>query len=279
MIRLGEICIISLLFISLFFIHSSGKEGYDVGLDANGTVWGIDRSTQNLNLNIESKVSGTGNFSRKNHISGIAGVSFSEKSSAVRGGDLSLEDRTQLVARERPVYIQYALGSSESTEFVKVAIDERWITQFVNYKNMTYLGEGGVRTSERYDDNGERIFTSSDSWKLSKESTYMSFNNRTIVLAEVRPNSVKLDRSSNKSSLYYLGLESVGSLTRIDLISTRSSDEIVTDISEESVSRNLQDYAGHVKTELVVSDQWVTTYPVNETYDTGDNSSVVTIVE
>lgn len=279
MIRGGAICIISLLFISFFATYSSGKEGYNIKVDVDGTAWGIDRSTQNLNLNIEGKASGSGNFYRNSYIKGISGVSFSEKSSAVRGGNLSLEDRTSLVAKERPVFIQYVLGSG-STEYAKVGIDERWITEFVNYKNISYLGEGGIRTSERYDDNGERIFTYSDSWKLSKESMYISFNNRTIISAEVNPNSIKVDRASNKSSLYYLDLESVGALTRIDLTSTRPSDEKVSDISKELVSRNLQDYAGHVKTELLVSDRWVTTYPTNETYENGDNSSVVvTVVE
>ncbi len=280
MIRGGVICIISLLFISLFVSYSSGKEGYNIEVDVDGTTWGIDRSTQNLILNIEGKVSGSGNFYRNNYIRGISGVSFSEKSSVVRGGNLSLEDRTQLVAKERPVYIKYVLGSGGTTEYAKLGIDERWITQFINYNNLSYLGEGGIRTSECYDDNGESISTYSDSWKLSKESMYISFNNRTIILAENYPNFVKVDRASNKSSLYYLDMESVGALTRIDLMSTRPSDEKVSDVSNESVSRNLQDYAGHVKTELMVSDQWVTTYPTNDTYINGENTSItVTLVE
>jgi len=278
MIRGGVICIISLLFISLFLSSSSGKEGYDIEVDVDGTVWGVDRSTQNLNLNIEGKVSGSGNFYRNNYIRGISGVSFSEKSSVVRGGNLSLEDRTQLVTKERPVVIKYVLGSGDTTEYAKLGIDERWITQFINYNNLSYLGEGGIRISESYADNGERIFTHSDSWKLSRESMYISFNNRTIILAEVSPNSIKVDRSSNKSSLYYLDLESVGALTRIDLMSTRPSDEKVSDVSDESVSRNFQDYAGHVKTELMVSDQWVTTYPANETYVNGENASITAII-
>ncbi|NLX39667.1 MAG: hypothetical protein GXY73_09200 [Methanothrix sp.] len=130
------ICIISLLLISLFVCYSSGKEGYSIEVDVNGTAWGIDRSTQNLNLNIEGKVSGFGNISRNNRIRSISGVSFSEKSSVVRGGNLSMEDRIQLVAKERPVYIQYVLGSVGATEYAKIGIDERWITQFINYKNI-----------------------------------------------------------------------------------------------------------------------------------------------
>lgn len=191
-----------------------------------------------------------------------------------------MEDRTQLVAKEGPAYIQYVLGSGSTTQYAKLGIDERWITQFINYNNLSYLGEGGIRISELYKDNGESIFTHASSWKLSKESTYISFNNRTIILAKITPNSVKIDRASNKSSLYYLDMESVGALTRIDLMSSRPSDEKVSDVSDESVSRNVQDYAGHVKTELMVSYQWVTTYPTNETYANGEITSViVTIVE
>ncbi|HOO54347.1 MAG TPA: hypothetical protein PLX30_08930 [Methanothrix sp.] len=282
MIKGGVICIISLLLISLFFGHSTGKEGYDIEVDVDGTSWGIHRSTQNLNLNIEGKVSGSGNFSRNNYISGISGVSFGEKSSVVRGGNLSLEDRTVLVAKERPVFIKYGIQSgcgAECKESAKIDIDERWISQFINYNKVSYVGEGGIRTSECYDDNGEIVSTYSDSWRLTKESTYISLNNRTVISAEILPNSVRVDRASNKSSLYFLDLESVGALTRIDLMSMRPSDEKLSDISEESISRNLQHYAGHVKTELMVSDQWVTTCPIdeiNETYIEGDNMSVIT---
>lgn len=90
MIRGGVICIITLLFISLFVNNSGGKEGYNIEVDVDRTTWGIDRSTQNLNLNIEGKVSGSGNFYRNNYIKGISGVSFSEKSSVVRGEELVL---------------------------------------------------------------------------------------------------------------------------------------------------------------------------------------------
>ena len=229
--RGGAICIIALfVVISLFAGHTGAKEGYSIETDVDGTSWGVDRSTQTLNFSMESDVSGSGNFSRNNCIKGISGLSFSEKSSAVRGGNVSLEDDMQLVAREGPVLIKYDLESilvgDEEHASSKIVIDERWATYFKRYNNITYNGRG-IRTSERYDDNGELTSTYSDSWKLSKESGYFSFRNRTVILTGVVPGSVNVDRCSNKSSVYFLDLSSIGSLTRIDLMSARPNDEKV----------------------------------------------------
>ena len=257
MFHIRIICAVSLLAISMVVGCTSAKEGYIIETRADGTSWGIDRSTQNLNFSIEGVVSGSGNFTRDNRINTLAGISFREKSSAVRGGSISLEDDMELQAREKPVTIKYNLESVfvNGTEHGRsnIVIDEQWMTYFRNYNNINYIGES-IRAYDRYDDNGEISSVYSDSWKLSKESSYSSFNNRTIILAKITPNSVAVDRLSNKSSIYFLDLSSIGSLTRIDLISKRPNDEKVYDVSRESISRNTQDYAGMVETTLKVSD-------------------------
>ncbi len=264
------------LLIVLFFVGcTSGKVAYDVGVDVDGTSWGVDRSTQNFNFNVEGNVIGSGNFSRNNCINGISGLSYNERSSVVRGGNISIEESMQLVAKEGPVLIKYGLqsavlNSSNSTknEYGQIAIDERWTTHYKNYKKISYLGEGGLKTFERYNDNGEIISTYTDSWRLSRESIYASFNNRTVIQAKIAPGSVMVDRASNKSSLYFLDLKSMGSLTRIDLMSIRPTDESVLSVSEERVSRNFQEYAGYVETKLTISDRWIMNYPSNVVNDT-----------
>lgn len=278
------VCLLSLLIILLLGGCSSGKVGYSVGAEVDGTYWGIDRSTHNLNFNFEGDVSGSGNFSRNNKIRGISGLSFNERSSAVRGGSINLEDSTQLMAKEGPVMIKYGLQSAvvnnsapTAKEHAQIAIDEHWVTYFKNYYNISYLGEGGIRTFERYDDNGEVVSTYSESWRLSKESMYTSFNNRTVIQSKIDPNSVVVDRASNKSSFYFLDLKSMGSLTRIDLLSRRPTDEKISGVSGEILSRNVQDYAGYVETQLVVSDQWIMNYPsaVNETKLNGVDEEII----
>jgi len=257
MIRCGAVYESLLLVVSLFIGSTYGMECYNLEANADGTCWGIDRSTQTLNFNIEGNVVGSGNFSRNNYINRISGVNYREKSSAVWGGNVSLEDNMQLAAREGPVLIKYNLESifvgDKEYGRLKTVIDERWINYFRNYNTINYAGHG-VRTYERYDDNGEITSTYSNSWKLSKESGYITSNDRTIILTEVAPGSVAIDRFSNKSSTYSLDLSSIGSITCIDLMSTRPTDENVYDVSEESVSRNTQEYSGLVETTLTVSD-------------------------
>jgi len=279
-----RVFIVSLLIVSFFTGSSSGKVAYSLGVDVDGTSWGIDRSTQNLNLNIEGNVSGFGNFSRNNYIRGISGLSYDEKSSAVRGGNVYLEDSMQLVAREGPVLIKYGLqsavlNSSNSTkdEYGEISIDERWNTYFKNSRSVSYLGVGGIKTSEKYEDNGEIISIYTDSWRLSRESIYTSYNNRTVIHARISPDSVIVDRASNKSSFYLLDLKSMGALTRIDLLSRRPTDEKISGVSGEILSRNVQDYAGYVETQLVVSDRWIMNYPsaVNETKLNGVDEEII----
>jgi hypothetical protein len=74
--------------------------GYSVGIFADGSSWQIDRSTQNLSLGIVERIYGSGNFSRYNYIKDISGLEFSEKASAVRGGNVSMNESTRFVSIE-----------------------------------------------------------------------------------------------------------------------------------------------------------------------------------
>ncbi len=169
--------------------------GYNIGISVDGASWQIDRSTQNLSLGIVERIYGNGNFSRYNYIKDISGVEFSEKASAVRGGNISLNESTRFISIEGPVFIKYALKSSYNKkeddeekrklilkESAKVTINEYWPIFFLNYKSISYFGKG-IKTSERYDENGESISTYSDSWMLQKQVVYAyQRNSRTYIV-------------------------------------------------------------------------------------------------
>lgn len=258
----GALWIAVILMLSSMVGISLGKTGYTVDVSVGGTAWQISRFAENMSFNNYENISGAGNFSRYNHVNGISDFGFTEKSSVVRGGDLSLDQRTRFFSREGPVAVSYALSSvasgttSNLTESAKVTIDEVWPFYFVNYKKLHYVGHGirnPIRNSEVYDNNGNVITTSSDSYSLQKESVYSSYNNRTLITTTVYPYSVVVDRASNKSSSYVLTLKSIGSLSSLDVIEGRPSDESGNKLTDEAAARITQDYRGLVNMNLKIA--------------------------
>ncbi len=253
---------------------SCAKMGYDVSMSVGGTTWYINRFSENMSFNNYENVTGAGNFSRYSRMNGISDIGFTEKSSAIRGGDLSLDQRTRFLSREGPVVVSYKLnslatptatGKSKLVESGKVRIDEVWPFYFLNYKNIHYAGRG-IRNSEIYDNNGEIISTSSDSYRLQKESAYATYGNRTQIYTEISPSGVIEDRSSNKSSMYVLALKAVGSLTSLDVTKGRPTDEWVTRRSNEDVVQVSQDYRGIVDMNLKIASS--ETVPLKKYYNT-----------
>jgi hypothetical protein len=250
--------------------------GYSIGIFADGSSWQIDRSTQNLSLGIVERIYGSGNFSRYNYIKDISGLEFSEKASAVRGGNVSMNESTRFVSIEGPVFIKYALRSSYNRleddeekqkltlkESAKVEINEYWPVFFLNYKSISYFGRG-IKTSERYDDNGESVSTHSDSWMLQKQSLYNSFSNRTDISVAINPSSVLSTRNSNSSSQYLLDLKSIGSISSIDIKKTRPSDEVVSNSPAETLLHISQDYRGGVEMRMKYASKGYLSPPLNE---------------
>lgn len=233
--------------------------GYNIGISVDGASWHIDRSTQNLSLGIVERIFGSGNFSRYNYIKDISGVEFSEKASAVRGGNISLNESTRFISIEGPVFVKYALKGSHSKkendeenrelalkESAKITINEYWPILFLNYKSISYFGRG-IKTSEKYYNNGESVSTYSDSWMLQKQSLYNLLGNRTDISVAVNPYSVISTRNSNKSSQYLLDLKSIGSISSVDIKRTRPPDEVVSVNPAETLLQISQDYRGGVE--------------------------------
>jgi hypothetical protein len=257
--RMDEIRIILVLLLLVLLVNSSNAAiSYDISVKAGGNGAEIRRQTQNLTLTIDGLVSGVGNFSRLTHIRGPTGISADESTSSTKKGNLSYEEKKALVTLEGPVVITASLKSSSYNytppqtgapievslqESADVFVDEYWPAAFANYNNIDYSGPE-IRTSERYENNGDVVASSIDSWDLTRQSLYRTYINRTAISLSVTPNKVTEDLASNKSSFYVLESRSTGGLTHLEAIRGGSSCD--------STSRISEDYKGQENISLVV---------------------------
>jgi hypothetical protein len=260
--------LLSVIFILILIFQiiqpSWALTGYDITAKVDGQAWEIHRSTQNLSFNILGNVSGVGNFSRLSHIDKIAGITAEEKSSCTRNGSISYLEKLNFRTVEGPVIITITAkdGSKEITipdetvemdsekktilkeSSAEINIDERWPVFLVNYKKILYKGKG-MRTSEYYDNDGNVVSTYIDSWKLSKESLFRTFSNRTVTDIYISPSVVIEKKGSNKTTNYKLNLDTTGSRTSLDILKFDPQLKELMQIS--------QDYGGHQKIMLNVN--------------------------
>jgi len=225
-----KISVATLILSFILIPLSDAKIGYYIDASVNSTSWSIERSTQDLNFEMNSFVSGDGSFSKLTHIKNFAGIELDELSSS-SNGSLRYEELMQLQSREGPVSVSTRLksetkestnesieiSSNESNEFINIEIDERWPTRLANYKKISYLGPG-IRTRESYQNNGDVVATSIDSWRLTKESVYEAQINRMVTSVNITSDDVAEIRSENKTSRYGLGLQTIGSSAHLDVI-------------------------------------------------------------
>ena len=225
---------------TLILQTSSGRMGYEIIAQVGGSFFELNRTTTNENFAIDGSVSGTGNFSRLTHIDGFAGIKDDERTSCVKKSKLNYSEQLRLLSWEGPVVVTVNLQSNNITnqsqsifilkEYANIGVDEHWPTYFANLKRISYFGPG-IRTGERYENNGDVVASHIDSWNLSKTSLYRATYNRTFIDVSLTPSGVFLDRSQNKTSSYLLGVQSTGSLTHLDVTQRGSSNEIVNKIS------------------------------------------------
>ncbi len=258
----GLVFILSLLLTS----PSYAVIGYDITAQVGSIGFTLHRATQNLDLSVDGTVSGNGNFSRLTHINELAGVEADEKSSCTKKSDLNYSEQLRLQSREGPVYVVLNLQSNNNTiinepnpvyvlnqlnQFADIYVDEHWPTYFANLKKISYYGPG-IRTSERYVNNGDVVESYIDSWKLNKASLYRTYINRTIIDVNVTPSGVFLDKSQNKSSSYILGMQSTGSLTHID-VAQRGSEALKYGRGNDIINGISEDYRGQQGINLQVT--------------------------
>ncbi len=276
--------IITCIFITLISIQfinpSAGDTGYSIDTAVGGNAWGIDRFTKNITCSIEGNVYGFGNFSRHNYVKTVSDLAYSEKTSAVRGGNLSLQEITSFASREGPVSVSYALQSmvdekgqqSTLNESANISINEAWPFYFASQRMLYYRGKG-IKTSEKYDSSGDTISTHSDSWNLQKNSLFIDRNNRTQISIHISPQGIIEDRHSNKKMEYLLDVISTGRQESLDIIKAKPSDErMLRDSEDNVVSRISQEYRGQIKMGLkVLSNDTLPWTDENNSYNMSTN--------
>jgi len=243
------------------------KIGYYIDARVNSNSWSIERSTQDLNFEMSGSISGDGSFSRLTHIKNFAGIEVDELSSS-SNGSLKYEELMLLQSHEGPVSVSTRLKSetNESTneslnlssdEFINIKIDESWPTRLANYKKISYLGPE-IRTRESYQNNGDVVATSINSWRLTKESVYETQINRTVTSVNITSDGVAEMKYANKTSRYGLDLQSIGSSTHLEVIR----------LDESGMPKLLisQDYLGEERMNLNINmSDWLP--PQEETRD------------
>ena len=240
-----------LLLIILLIPSCDGRMGYDVSASVNGSILEIHRYTQAVNFDVDGAVNGFGNFSKYSSIKGFAGIRSDELSFSTKQGRIGYADKTILRSREGPVVVSAKFRSGANytsnedfqnesqtlavSEHGEIAIDEKWSTYFANQKKIMYSGPL-IRFKEAYENNGDIVANSLDSWTLSRESLYRTSINRTLISATLTSQSIDLEKQHNKSSLYLLNLKSIGSKTGLDVSRL--------DPAGGYANRIMQDYVG-----------------------------------
>ena len=226
---------------------SASRMGYDIIATSSGETLLIHRTTDYMNVSVEGSVRGTGNFSKMTHISQFAGIETKELSASSKESNLDYAERLQLLSRYGPAYATIDLQSVNlSNQTINppvsisgsadVVVDEAWPTYFSDYKKISYLGPGMI-SLEKYDNNGDTISKYLDSWKLSKESLYQTFINRSIISFNLSTGGIHAERYTNRSSLYQLSQSSIGAATRLNA-TQNSINGISTEVSQEYIGNH-----------------------------------------
>lgn len=258
--------LLSILFALSFILPSvNGLMGYDISARVNDSSLEIHRSIQDMKFDARGLVNGFGNFSRFSSIDGFAGVRAHELSSSPLAGRIGYADQMVLRTGEGPVQITAKLQSNviysdniysgndsdrnESqkiavSEYGKIDIDEKWKNYFAHQKRILYSGPG-IRVRETYENNGDYVKSSLESWELSRGSIYRTALNRTLISANLTSQGVNLEEYSNKSTVFLLNHSSVGRNTHIDIGRI--------DHSDQTESRIIEDYSGQQNITLSLS--------------------------
>lgn len=254
------VVISALLSIYLIFLigMSAGNMGYNIHASVGNIGWSIDRFTNNLSYYFDESIYGKGNFSRYSSLNAISDVSYIERSSVVRNGSISLNEIEASKSMEGPVSISYGMQSvinnddgENNSEYEKVYIVESWPYYFISQKNIKYEGRG-IKTFDKYESSGDVISSYSDSWKLNKESTFSTINNRTRIFVNLTPQGLIRERDSNKKLKYALDVQSIGSKEALDVIKTVPSDERTQIDPKNIIARITQEYIGQVDMKLKI---------------------------
>jgi len=246
--------LVAALVFYLFIPSANGIMGYDISARVNDSILGIHRSIQEMKFNAAGIVDGFGSFSRYSSIEGFSGIRAHDISSSPRPGRIGYADQFALRMGEGPVQIKAMLQSNgeysgndsnfnESqkmsiSEYGTIEVDEKWKAFMGSRKRILYSGPG-MRAEEIYENNGDYMKSSLESWELSRESLYQTALNRTLISANLTAQGVNMNHYSNKSTVFMLDHRSVGRNTHIDIRRMNSPNE-----AEKADCRIIEDYIG-----------------------------------
>jgi hypothetical protein len=276
--RACKLAILLIVLASSFTLPSEGRMGYDIKATVDSTTWVIHRSTQELTFTTNCSTIGDGKFSRYARIQNIGGMNSKDSSYALSGSVYNKE-ALLLKAIEGPVYIKtdfddYYIYTDSlnnttfqlSTGFLE--IQENWPTYVASYKQTRYLGPG-IRTKEMYENNGDVVTSSVNSWKLNKESLFKAYLNKTVIRVDLAPSSIVEKRFYNKSSSYRLGLQTTGDHASLGVVRNKHFNASSRFGRTETDYQIYQEYVGNLNMSLAIKmddyiiidtpdDEWLT---------------------
>jgi len=253
--RACNIEILLIVLISSFALPSEGRIGYDIKATVGSTAWEIHRSTQELTFSLNGSSTGTGKFSKYARTQKFGGMNSGESSYAL-SGTVYYKEMLLLKTLEGPVSIKTNFEDieTESSNETKInlsagniEIQEQWPTYLADYKQIRYLGPG-IRTRDVYENNGDVVTTSINSWKLNKESLFKAYVNKMVISVDLNASKVIENRFFNKSSSYGLDLQTTGDHASLEVVKNRCFPESERFGRPETDNQIYQEYIGSLNT-------------------------------
>jgi hypothetical protein len=261
----GQVLAVAVVICLAFLTSPScGKMGYDIVARVGGSTFEIHRSTQDFSYESKESINGSGLFSRYSHLEGFGGVDAREDTSTTKPSKLEIKSQLRLLSREGPVKFTVKAGSGVNTSYnesnfmltdsARLEIDERWPTYFVCSKKINYFGKG-IRTRERYENNGDVVDSNVWSWKLSQDSLYRAYINRSLISADIYSEGIEVTRHGNKSSMYKLNLKSIGSMTHLGVFKQEDESNGETFFSGDYTGEQKMAAKVEMNTSLITPDE------------------------
>jgi hypothetical protein len=251
--------ILLMLCAACLVLLSDGFMGYDIIATVDSNKWEIHRSTQAMYYASNGSMTGAGSFSKYANIDKIGGMKSGEFSYALNGS-IDYKERFLLRSLEGPVKVNtkfedIVIDDHNETEIDldtgKIQIQEQWPTYIADYSWIRYIGPG-IRTRDRFENNGDVIFSSIHAKKLNKENLFKAHINKTVILVNLTSTSVKETRLANKSTTNLLTLQAFDASTKFGLARHKffaESEPFGRPVADDLI---LQEYVGNQNMTLKV---------------------------
>ena len=175
---------IAMVFIILIALISPvSADHYAVNVTTGNTTWGIDRTTLPISFDMSGTVSGYGTMVLDHNID-LAGV---RKNGLIHThpGEVTISEMMDLKSTTDCVNITATVQGDNVTMYVI----EAWPTSLIDEIDLNYNGKG-ISSWETYGNNDDVICSRFRATQLEKESTCNTTLIKTIVRAEITPETV-----------------------------------------------------------------------------------------